>query len=494
MLNDIANAVRNGRVTPDFEIHRDENFLDNVDHDTQKLLEKERERYNVELDVLDLENKCRTDNYTLDEKDHASGIKDANIAYQKNHLDALKNELARANKYYDQILEDVKNKIEEESKDIKDLEKELKNKKDERERLRKKTESLRSDINNKSLDFDADNEKDLDEQIKMKLAQVEDAEKHRKEAQGELDRIYKEWNDKLTQHVNNAYSNSINARDQEQLKEIRHLIKENDEVARSVNELLETFDFDIQGMTDNLQRLRDEDALILDELKRAEDAIQAKQHTLKYLDDRVIALSQQLDALRGEADERKAHIEQLKAQIEAARSEIEAAGTDDPEAEELERQLAAKQAEVRALEQQVKEKEAQYDEWREKVNIKQKVIERRSKSRKREYVPDTTDEADLVVSQYVNSHQDPVPIQRVGYRSYIFGTKNIRVEDDSKLGPIVVLPTGEAMKLLDFFEYNSMDEKRKLDNLKEDEQIVVNEKSEKEYRSSLRESRYNFRE
>lgn len=128
LLNEIATAVRSGHVPPDFEIYRDENFLKNVDQDTQKLLEKEKERFNVELDVIDLENKCRHDNYALDEKDHAIGIKDANIVYQQNHLDALKNELSRANKYYDDILNQIKQQIDEESRDVKDLETQLKDK------------------------------------------------------------------------------------------------------------------------------------------------------------------------------------------------------------------------------------------------------------------------------------------------------------------------------------------------------------------------------
>lgn len=265
-------------------------------------------------------------------------------------------------------------------------------------------------------------------------------------------------------------------------------------MARSVNELLETFDFNIQGMTDSLQRLRDEDTLIMDELKRAEDAIQAKQHTLKYLDERIQSLTQQLEALRSEADERKAHIEQLKSQVEAARAEIEAAGADDPEAEELERQLAAKQAEVKKLEDQVKAKEAEYDEWREKVGIKQKVISRRSKSRKREYKPDQNDEADLIVGDYINRHQDPVPIQKVGFRSYIYGSKNIKVEEDAKIGPCVIINDGEAMRLDDFLEVFSADEKRKLESMREDEELVIGDKGDYQYRKSLRSSQYNFRE
>lgn len=166
--------------------------------------------------------KVRLEFYFLD---HALGIKDANIEYQKNHLDALKNELGRANKYYDQILNDIKAKIDEESQDIKNLEKELSYKKTERETLRKKTETLRTDIDNHSLDFDTENDKDLDEQIKQKLKQVEEAEFRRKNAQEELNHIYEDWSQKLNQHVNAAYSNSVNTRDQEQLKEIKRLIK-----------------------------------------------------------------------------------------------------------------------------------------------------------------------------------------------------------------------------------------------------------------------------
>ena len=393
---------------------------------------------------------------------------------KNNHLDALENELSRANVYYDQIIEDVKRKIEEESGNVKELERELNNKKEEREKLRAKTESLRAEFNNQSFDYDSYNEKDIDEQIKMKLRQLEEAEGKRKDAQEELDRIYQEWNTKLIQHVNNAYANSVNARDQEQLQEINRLIEENDKVSRSVNKLLETFDFDIQGMTDSLQGLRDEDSLILDELKRAEDAIQAKQHTLNYLDERVLALTQQLEALKEESEERKEHIEQLKEQIEAARKELEEAGGENNGNRDLERELAAKQAEIRALEQQVKEKEAQYDEWREKVNIKQKVILRKSKSRKREYVPDETDEADVIVSQYINEHQDPVPIHKVGYRSYIYGTINIQVKDDLEFGPVVVLSKGKVMKLYEFLECHSLEEKQKLEDLNNNDQVVIN--------------------
>lgn len=421
-------------------------------------------------------------------------MKDANIEYQKNHLDALKNELSRANKYYDQILDEVKSKINDESKDIKDLERDLKNKKDERERLRKKTESLRSDHDNQSIDFEADNEKDLDEQVKSKLRQVEEAEKNRKLAQGELDKIYENWNMKLNEHVNLAYANSVDSRDQDQLKEIKQLIKENDEVSRSVNELLETFDFDIQGMTENLQRLREEDTLILEELKRAEDAIQAKQHTLKYLDERVLSLTEQLESIQSEADERRAHIEQLKSQVETARAEIEAAGDDDVDTKDLEKQLASKQDEVRELEKKVKIKEALYDEWREKIGIKHKVIERRSKSRKKEYIPDTEDEADMIVADYINQHQNPVPIQRVGFRSYIYGTKNINVEDDPKHGPVVSVGSGEIMQLGDYLEYFSVDEHKKLDSLNKDEKLIINDEGDHKYRKSLRSSKFNYRD
>ena len=104
--------------------------------------------------------------------------------------------------------------------------------KDERERLRKKTEGLRSEIT-VSMGFELENEKDIDDEIRKKLNEVEEAEKLRKDAQAELDKIYEEWSNKK------VYSNINSGRDQDQLDEIKQLIKENNEVARSVNELFE---------------------------------------------------------------------------------------------------------------------------------------------------------------------------------------------------------------------------------------------------------------
>ena len=474
LITEIANAVRSGQVPPDFEIYRDENFLDNIDADTQKLLEKENERFNVELDVIDLETKCRNDTYTLDEKDHAAGIKDANIAYQNNHLDALKNELTRANKYYDQILNEVRDKIDEETKEIKDLELQLKAKKGERERLRKNTESLRAEIST-SMNLEDQDEEDLDAQIKHKLQQVEDAENERKQAQAELDQIYQDWTGSFQSLVHKAYSSNINGRDPEQLEQIRKLIAENDEVARNVNELFEqkelienklylqktksrlaeTFDIDIKRMSENLERLREEDQLIIDELKRAEDNIQTKKHTIAYLDERIANLKAQLETLQGETAERRAHIQELKAQIESAQKEIDQIDNqaDEEEVQALRDQIRAKEIEIEDLERKVKQKEAIYDEWRDRVSIKEKVVNQRSKSRKREYVPDPSDEADIIMAKYFNENQNAETVQRLGIRKYLVGTKTINVEEDSRLGPVVILDTGKVLKLYDYLMY-----------------------------------------
>lgn len=471
LLTEIANAVRSGQVAPDFEIYRDANFLENIDADTQRLLEKENERYNVELDVIDLETKCRNDTYTLDEKDHTAGIKDANIAYQNNHLEALKNELARANKYYDLILEEVKTKIDEESKEIKDLELELRTKKTEREQLRKNTESLRSEIN-MSMAVDDHNDGNLDDQIRLKLQQLEIAEKERRDAQSELDKIYEDWGVNLKALVHKAYSSNINGRDPEQLDQIKQLITENDEVARLVNDLFEqkeqlenklylqktksrlaeTFSTDIQKMSETLERLREEDQLILAELKRAEDSIQTKKHTITYLDDRIDSLKTQLETLQAETAERRAHIEQLKGEIENAQIDIDKIDSkaDDGELNSLRNQIKAKEIEIEELERQVKDKEALYDEWRERVSVKEKIVNLRSKSRKREYVPDPSDEADIIIAKHVNETDDILNIHRLAYRRYSIGGKTVNIEEDSKLGPVVILENGKFMRLKDY--------------------------------------------
>lgn len=242
--------------------------------------------------------------------------------------------------------------------------------------------------------------------------------------------------------------------------------------------LSETFDFDIQRMTESLERLKEEDQLILDELRRAEESIQTKKHTLKYYDERIEALKEQIEKLQGETAERRAQIEELKRQIETTRYQIEELGDDedDEEARRLKSQIELKTAEIRELEAKVAEKESEYDEWRQRINIKHQVISRRSKSRKREYVADPSDEIDVTIANYVNTMEDPVPIQKLGFRRYIIGTNIIEVEDDLKLGPIVTLKFGETVTLKNFLILVEQDSK-KLSNMREDEELVVTDKS-----------------
>ena len=242
--------------------------------------------------------------------------------------------------------------------------------------------------------------------------------------------------------------------------------------------LSETFDFDIQRMTESLERLKEEDQLILDELRRAEESIQTKKHTLKYYDERIEALKEQIEKLQSETAERRTQIDDLKRQIESTRYQIEELGDDedDDEARRLKAQIEMKSAEIKELEAKVAEKESEYDEWRQRINIKHQVISRRSKSRKREYVADPSDEIDVTIANYINTMEDPVPIQKLGFRKYIIGTNIIEVEDDVKLGPIVILKSGEVVALKDFLAFVEQ-ESKKLSNMREDEELVVTDKS-----------------
>ena len=242
--------------------------------------------------------------------------------------------------------------------------------------------------------------------------------------------------------------------------------------------LSETFDFEIQRMTESLERLKEEDQLILDELKRAEESIQTKKHTLKYYDERIEALKEQIEKLQGETAERRGQIEELKRQIESTRYQIEELGDeeDDEEARRLKAQIEQKSAEIKELEAKVAAKEAEYDEWRQRINIKHQVISRRSKSRKREYNADPSDDIDVIIANYINSMEDPVPIQKLGFRRYIIGTNIIEVEDDVKLGPVVILKSGETIPLQDFLVIVE-EEGKKLSNMREDEELVITDKS-----------------
>lgn len=99
-----------------------------------------------------------------------------------------------------------------------------------------------------------------------------------------------------------------------------------------------------------------------------------------------------------------------------------------------------------------------------------------------------------MIAEYVNGHHEPVPIQKADYRNYIYGTRNITVEDDHKLGPVVVLQNGNGMKLKDFLEYYTRDELSKLADLREGERAVLSNKADHGFRKSTRSSQYNYRD
>lgn len=72
-------------------------------------------------------------------------------------------------------------------------------------------------------------------------------------------------------------------------------------------------------------------------------------------------------------------------------------------------------------------------------------------------------------------------------------TRAVIVDEDAKLGPVVVLQEGGAVKLGDYLEYFDRQGHREVDGLKEDEQLVVEENGGYQYRRSLREQRFDYR-
>ena len=61
----------------------------------------------------------------MGEKDHINAIKDCDVEYQKNQHQALNNEMGRATRYYDKVLWEVQQKIEDEQLQVDNLYSEL---------------------------------------------------------------------------------------------------------------------------------------------------------------------------------------------------------------------------------------------------------------------------------------------------------------------------------------------------------------------------------
>lgn len=213
--------------------------LADLDREVRNLLEKEGQRYKIASEAAEIEQQVIKDKIFADEQQNTLKVKECDVRYQENQHAALKNELDRATTYYDQVLQEVRNKADIERQGLDDLENELRQYEQEREDLRQEVNSLRHEVNEKRDYRPEDSEADLDSLIRAKLTQVEEAEEKRRHAQVELDSMYDVWRDNLDKALYDAQAQLSTNEDQAQISQIKKLIVENDKLARKVNSLFQ---------------------------------------------------------------------------------------------------------------------------------------------------------------------------------------------------------------------------------------------------------------
>ena len=491
VLEEIRDAIKSNRI-PIEESSFDPTFRVDLDDHAKDLIEKEKERHAIELDIAELEGDFKGDNVAAD-------INEANLNYQRTQRDALQKEYDRVVSMYDGVGHDTKRKLDDETNELDDLRDYLRRLENDKVHYRTEIEHLKSDP---SLNYSLDGGSVFDDEIKRKLKDAENAEKSRREAEVELDKLYDQWRYRIDRSIDEAYVRLTGPEDKAKSSEIKRVILETDKVTRSLNNLIAdkeklenllylrktnnrltgTMKTDEKSFHSRMSTIQKEDRELMDELNKSDNALLAKNTALRELDDKIRILSRKYADLEAEAQEKKGLISSLRIKHDHLRLEIERLRglVNEDEIARLETELRQKEQHLKDLQLDVEDAEEEVIEWREKIILKQRIVKSRSQSRMLLFDPDPNDPVDKRIADYVLSHITTVPVKKVGKNKYLFGTKNIQIVR-TNTGPMVKTTDGELVELEHYLETSHDLELQKLDALGDDEHLVVDEKNDFKY-------------
>ena len=505
VLEEIARRIKGGQIPADKSIEPDDQFLRELDIESQGLLEKEKDRHKIAQEAAEIEAQVIKDRIMADEQANTLRIKECDIKYQQNQHSALKNELERASGYYEQVLQDVRNKVDSEKENIAQLESEVKDEEQELEELRQEVAGLRREVNQKREYKTNESGNDLDLAIRNKLEQVEEAEERRRDAQIELDELYDVWRTNLDDAMSQASSKLQTDEDRRQISQIKKLIVENDKLARTVNALLQdkeelenqiyiestknkisdTLDNDIENINSKITEVQREDRELMEQLDLSDKALDKKDKTILELDARISTLRDHLAGAENDVDSKRQSIRSLTSQISSTRAEIDRLrNMPDTDYQALEAEVADLEGQIGMYEREVVEKGRDLGDWEEKYRIKQDIIRKRSHQIAPTFVPVHGDPLDQYIADLISQESISVPVSRQGPNRYLYGTRNLIVEQEYNGEYIVVTKRGERLPLEDFFSRYHDEELRKLEHMKAGEEIVVDENDNADYRKS----------
>lgn len=496
VLEEIRDAIKNKKI-PIEESSFDPTFRLDLDDHAKDLIEKERERHIIELDIIELEGSGKGDVA-------AAEINEANLEYQKTQRDALQREYDRVVSMYDSLALDVKKQLDEETREVEDLRDYFRRLESDRNHFRLEIDHLKSDP---SMTYSLDGGSVMDDEIRQKLKQVEDAERSRRAAEVQLDKLYDEWRFRIDRVIDDSYAKLTAPEDKARLTEIKKYIIEGDKSTRSLNALIAdkeklenllylrktnhrltgTVKLDERSFHTRMTAIKKEDRELMEELNKSDNALLSKNTALRELDDKIRILSRKYADLEAEAQEKKGLIASLRIKHDHIRLEIDRLRglIDEDEIARLELELRQKEQRLRDLQAEVEESESLVVEWREKIILKQRLVKSRTQSRVLLFEPDPNDPIDTRIADYVLSHITTVPVKKLGVGKYLFGTKNIEVINTST-GAKVRTTTGQTIDLDHFLATYHDQELQKLDALGDNEELVVDEKDDYRYQENVR--------
>lgn len=496
VLNEIRDAIKKNQIVID-ESSFDPLFREDLDTHANDLIDKEKQRHEIQLDIIEMEGDYKGGSAAAD-------INEASLNYQRSQRDALQMEYDRVTSMYDGLALDVRKELDDETRDLQTLRDYHRRLEADKNHFRLEIDHLKSDP---SMTYSLDGGSVMDDELRMKVKEVEDAEKSRRAAEIKLDKLYDEWRARIDRAIDDAYVKLTAPEDRVKLQEIGHYIIENDKLTRSLNSLLSdkerienllylrktnhrlvsTINIDKKSFTSKMSSIKKEDKELMDELNKSDNALLSKNTALRELDDKIRILSRKYADLEADAQEKKALISSLRLKHDHIRLEIERLRglINEEEIAKMELELRQKEARLKDLQVEVEEAESILVEWRERIILKQRLVKSRSQTRALLFDPDPNDPIDTRIADYALSYITTVPVMKVAKGKYLFGTRNIEVME-SPSGPKVKMASGEVIGLEAFLTTFHDKEMQKLDALGDNEELVVDEKDDYKYQGNAR--------
>lgn len=436
---------------------------------------------------------------------------------EKNKVEKSIQKLGERQKDQEFTLQEVKTQRESIQSDTKILEDEI-----------RKYESLLDVLNRESGDA---NKKKRKTQTGVKKGkspvtiafEIGKASGDRERSSKNLDNVEEKWQKKLIKVAHEAEKLvSPSEIESEQRTEIERLLKEiQASTMRSVNMNAKLDDLkssikqeETLGITKLTEQAYEEQAmkasqfaenerLIEEELEESSHSLNLKTRQIKKEESHIKDLHAKLESLEQDKRDIDEEIEDLTAKVSdptpRSRMSPKRAALDkkqiaydeameeyrtqqvniDNEVIQFKKVLSEKETEIKRLKNSISEKEDEIYLMREKIKIKNKIVKERQAIMDI-YEPAENDWVDQKIADYCNQDKATVPVKRISQNQYMFGTiRMVTRENTKKEGHFIAKFTKQKKDVedTDLFTKWEESELKKLEDIEDDQELVVDEES-----------------